>query len=215
MLAFTLLLACASFQTAPQADYTPGFLKGVKPFAVNVIPDTLPVASRTRIRRYTMHVPFDNAVISAETEPGKTLWSKRAGYDSAEIRYAEEKKPSGLYINRTITVQRGRAVFGIKRPEGISGIGGTDRSLARFHLPKVDPTGWVTVAIKETYRVNDDRLGKLLPALTHNKAVSYCVVSWEPFGVMPIQTVDVHSGTAKLENHRSREYDFYRAGGED
>lgn len=189
-------------------------IKHEKPFSDNVVPDMAPMASCERIRRYTIHVSFDEAVTSIEKELGKAIWNHNVVYEKADLNTANVRLFNGVYVSGEVVVQRGKTIFNAVRPKGVSGIGGSEQLLREFHFPKVDPTNWVTVSIIQSFRVDSLNSKSALPALTHNKARSYCVVYWMSKNRLQLGPVDVHKGTANLEGRGGLMFDFYRSGGE-
>lgn len=212
LLAALLLPLTAQSKSGYPLDHL-DLLSKEKPFVASIVPDVLPMASVSKIVRYTVHVPFDKVVMAIERQLGPKVWSNYATYEKATLDVIEEQTSSQFFISGKVIIQRGKAIFDAKRPEGVTGIGGTPESLKKFHFPKVDPTDWVTISVIQSIRVQDESLASRLPAVTHSAPKSYCIVWWDAKDRMQRGPVDVHAGTAALEGRSRMMFHFYRAGG--
>ena len=205
-----LLAAAALLQTKYPLDHL-DLLHNEKPFSSSVVPDNIGNASVSKMVRYTIHTSFDKAVIDIENELGGAMWSNDISYDKATLYADEEKQPNGLYIAGEVIVTRGKSVFNITQPNSAS-VSGTPDQLQKYHFPKVDPTDWVTISVVESIRAQDADQSSLLPALTHNTPLSYCIVSWRAKDPHQHGAVDVRAGTTSLESKSSQTFNFFRSG---
>ena len=186
-----------------------GIVKGVKPFSTVILLGKGKYLPRGKLRRYAVHMSYDEAVIETRREMRAKGW---VDFGATYGEFMSCAPDSDEYV----LIRRSRVDLDLKVParHPSAAIAPSFAMLSNtLGQPIPDPRGWVTVT---TYRQISavDGLYERIVRLPRMRRFEYVEISrdekrpWE--NVYPAPPVDVHEGTTHLEGNDIRAT-FYSA----
>lgn len=174
-------------------------VQNVRPFSWQVMPFGKAIPN-TELRRYSVQMSFDEAVIATRRElPG---WA-------ANIRYCDAwmRSPSG---KEYVKIDRGRMVR-LNLREGSTMSDPEAAVKAAVNGPMPNAHGWVTITTLRLINAPSGVLGKVRKAIGGKRGFSYAVLTPLPITGAYSQPVRVEAGTANLEGSADSIGVFYAA----
>jgi len=172
------------------------FLKGNDPFSTEILLGKGKYLPRAKLRRYSVHMDYDAAVIAARNE--LKGWKGIPVYDDCMF-----KSPDG---EEYVLIRRSRTDLDFKvtphHPIVASAVR-RDVLAAVVHQPVPDPSGWVTVTTMRKINGVVGLVDRLMRYGKHVHSRDYVEISREgkpPHGGFPSSVpVNVDAGTSSLE----------------